>query len=88
MLEIESTKQFKKDIKRFVHKKSILLEINEVINCLQDEEKLAPKHLDHPLTGDWVNHRECHIKNDLLLIYRTDKKYLYLERIGSHSELF
>ncbi len=24
---------------------------------------------DHDLTGDWIGHRECHTKPDLLLIY-------------------
>lgn len=34
--------------------------------------------------------RECHLKPDVLLIYWVDEanKLLYLERIGSHSELF
>lgn len=43
---------------------------------------------DHPLTGNWVSHRECHVKNDLLLIYKTNNEFLYLSRFGSHSELF
>ncbi|WP_407260327.1 type II toxin-antitoxin system mRNA interferase toxin, RelE/StbE family [Klebsiella pneumoniae] len=33
--------------------------------------------------------RECHIKPDLLLIYRkSDADTLRLARLGSHSELF
>ena len=46
------------------------------------------KYSDHPLTGNWVEHRDCHIKPDLVLIYRKpDKKRLQLIRLGSHSEL-
>jgi mRNA interferase YafQ len=33
---------------------------------------LPPEWLDHPLTGDWVGHRECHMGGDFLLIYRLD----------------
>ena len=33
---------------------------------------LPPEWLDHPLTGDWLGHRECHIGGDFLLIYRLD----------------
>ena len=41
-----------------------------------------------PLTGDWVDHRDCHIKPGLILIYRKpDDDHLDLVRLGSHSEL-
>lgn len=36
-----------------------------------------------------MGYRECHIKPDLLLIYRkVDDDRLVLARLGSHSELF
>jgi mRNA interferase YafQ len=41
------------------------------------------------LAGDWAGYRECHIKPDLLLIYKKpDDETLRLARLGSHSELF
>jgi mRNA interferase YafQ len=43
---------------------------------------------DHPLAGDWKDHRDCQIRPDLVLIYQ--KPYgatLRLVRLGSHSEL-
>jgi mRNA interferase YafQ len=47
------------------------------------------EHRDHDLSGDWAGYRECHIKPDLLLIYRkSDADTLRLARLGSHSELF
>jgi len=50
---------------------------------------LEPRHRDHDLTGDWAGYRECHIKPDLLLIYRKpDSETLWLARLGSHGELF
>ena len=43
---------------------------------------------DHALTGNWIDHRECHLRPDLLLIYRLlDNDFLELVRLGSHSEL-
>ncbi|MBA2728450.1 MAG: type II toxin-antitoxin system YafQ family toxin, partial [Parachlamydiaceae bacterium] len=30
----------------------------------------------------------CHVKNDLLLIYKVEDGNLFLTRFGSHSELF
>jgi mRNA interferase YafQ len=41
------------------------------------------------LSGNWIGHRECHLKPDLLLIYKIpDEKTLRFVRMGSHSELF
>jgi hypothetical protein len=38
---------------------------------------------------NWDDHRECHLKPDLLLIYRKPgAEVLHLIRLGSHSELF
>lgn len=45
---------------------------------LQNGESLDPKHKDHPLSGNWVGHRECHILPDWLLIYRYDDDVLVL----------
>lgn len=57
---------------------------------LANGESLDPKHKDHPLSGNWVGHRECHISPDWLLIYRYDDDVLVLTltRTGSHSDLF
>jgi mRNA interferase YafQ len=40
------------------------------------------------LTGDWHDHRDCHLRPDLVLIYRKpNPDDLELVRLGSHSEL-
>ncbi|MDO7253952.1 type II toxin-antitoxin system YafQ family toxin, partial [Helicobacter cappadocius] len=48
------------------------------------------KYKDHKLKGEYKDFRECHIKPDLLLIYKIDKEVLILAciAIGSHSDLF
>jgi mRNA interferase YafQ len=43
---------------------------------------------DHELAGTWSDHRECHAKGDLLLIYRLEGDEVIFVRAGSHSELF
>lgn len=90
MLEIVPTKSFKKDLKKYLHKKDIVKELYDVISILAREESLSPKKKDHNLTGNYVNYRECHVKNDVLLLYQVDKctNSLYLARLGSHSEVF
>ena len=57
---------------------------------LANGEVLAPKRKDHPLSGDWVGHREYHIQPDWLLVYRYDNDVLVLtlSRTSTHSDLF
>ena len=88
MLKPKYSKSFKKDLKRFEHKKALMLELRSVITCLLEQQSLDEKYCDHPLSGNWVGHRECHVKPDLLLVYKVGKDTLFLERLGSHSELF
>ena len=63
-------------------------ELVDVVQALADDEPLAERFKDHPLAGDWRDHRDCHIKPDLILIYRIpDARRLQLVRLGSHSAL-
>lgn len=88
MLERKFSTRFKKDLKKYEHKKEIIKEFNEILKLLLSNTKLPEKYKDHDLSGNYVNYRECHVKPDVLLIYKTDEQLLYLYRIGSHSELF
>ncbi len=55
---------------------------------LSNQKPLEPKFKDHKLTGDFNRWRECHIKNDLLLIHQILENELRLVDIGTHSQLF
>jgi len=63
-------------------------ELRAVIEDLLAGQSLKSKHRDHQLFGNWEGHRDCHIEPDWVLIYRITNGNLYLERTGSHSELF
>ncbi len=88
MLKINYTNQFKKDYKRVKRQHKDLSKLQVVIELLVNEEQLDRIYKDHQLIGDWKNHRDCHIEPDWILIYRISDNNLYLERTGSHSELF
>lgn len=91
MYEIALTKSYKKSYKRISnHKNFSKSELEKVINLLSRGEPLPKKYLDHELTGILKGMRECHIKNDLLLIYSIHKKLLVITliEIGTHSSLF
>ncbi len=91
MRTIERTGQFKHDYKRESkgrHKATLDADFLAVLALLLNDQPLEDRLCDHALTGDWKDHRDCHIKPDVVLIYRKpDLDTLQLVRIGSHSEL-
>ena len=89
-MKFETTSQYRKDIKRIKKQKHNLLLLNNVLQTLLDGKPLDPKHNDHALKGDYIGHRECHIKPDWLLIYAYDEGKIILTatRTGSHADLF
>lgn len=90
--------KFKRDFKREKkgqHQATIESELFAVVEKLAKDLPLEPKFRDHALSNNWQGFRDCHIKPDLVLIYRkVDKEngnsileILELARLGSHSEL-
>lgn len=90
MLDIIYSKQFKKDYKKIQNNPKFKQALVDVLNQLCQERKLPAKYKEHSLIGEYTGFMECHIKPDLLLIYRIkdDELILYVLRVGSHSELF
>ena len=92
MRTIERSTAFKRDYKRECkgrHRVTLDADLVHVLSILADDKPLEPSCRDHDLGGVWAGYRDCHIKPDLLLIYRKpDGKALQLARLGSHSELF
>ena len=94
MRTIDRPSKFRRDFKKALanprHSKDIDGLLIEALRCLVVDAPL-PEHMrDHALAGNWNGYRECHIKPDLLLIYRQrdPDNILELTRLGSHSELF
>ena len=94
MRTIKYTSAFKKDYKREKkgqHRNTVDAELQTVLELLQADEALPEKYHDHALVSNWIGHRDCHIKPDLVLIYRKTEEdellILKLVRLGSHSEL-
>ena len=90
MLEIVASNRFKKDLKQAIKHKYKMELMQEVVDKLAAGESLDEKYRDHPLLGDYVGMRECHITPDWLLIYqvRENEVVLFLSRTGTHSDLF
>ncbi len=68
MLILKEVKSFKTDRKKLnTSQKEKLI---EVVDILLEEEVLDQKYLDHPLKGDYIGRRKCHVEPDLLLVYK------------------
>jgi len=91
MRRILESGAFKSDIKREArgkYGKTLAALLRPVLIALSADTPLDPRHRDHALSGNWRGCRDCHIKPDLVLIYRKpDADTLELLRLGSHSEL-
>ena len=91
MLELVTTAQFRKDLRRIRKRGYDLAKLDLVLKTLLREELLPAKHRDYAaLTGDYTGFRECHVEPDWLLVYALDKGQLILtaSRTGTHSDLF
>lgn len=91
MYTVVRTKKFKKALNK-INKSGYLKrreDVEKVVYLLKKGQKLPQKYKDHQLKGEFMEYRECHIKDDLLLIYKIVEKELVLVliNIGSHSEL-
>ncbi|MBW4976617.1 type II toxin-antitoxin system YafQ family toxin, partial [Roseovarius mucosus] len=70
------------------HRTTLVADLTAVLDALVADRPLEPRHHDHALTGNWRDHRDCHVRPDLVLIYRLpDDQTLQLVRLGSHAEL-
>jgi len=88
------TKSFLKDWERL--SRSGRYDMNRLkeamLLLIANDNMLGPEWLDHPLTGGWKGHRECHIGGDFLLAYKIDDSekndLIVFVRAGTHAELF
>jgi mRNA interferase YafQ len=91
MRTTEWTSQFKRDYKREAkgqYRTSLDSDVFPIIELLANDLPLLARQRDHALSGIWSDHRDCHIKPDLVLIYsKPSTNVLRLVRLGSHSEL-
>jgi mRNA interferase YafQ len=91
MRTIKRTTRFKRDYKREAkgaHRAMLDTDLRAILASLTNDRPLEAKHRDHPLSGEWKDYRDCHVRPDLVLIYRKpDIETLELVRLGSHSEL-
>lgn len=89
MYTIKPTTKFQKDLKR-IEKCAYTIDLPmEVIKKLAVGKTIDETYLDHPLKGNYIGCRECHITPDWLLDIQeisNDTLILYLMRTDTHSD--
>ncbi len=88
---IEPSSAFRRDHKRElrgVYGPKLEALLRAVLEKLVADQPLDPRHRDHAMIGEWKDHRNCHVRPDLILLYRkVGDDILQLVRLGSHSAL-
>ena len=80
--------QFKRDVKLAARRGRKLARLKEVLDLLIEGNELPSRYRDHPLRGNYVGSRDCHIEPDWILIYTIEGNHIRFERTGTHSDLF
>lgn len=92
MQTIKQTSQFKRDLKREKtgkYRATLNMELITVLSNLAQYEQLTFRYFDHALKGKLEGFRACHIKPDIVLIYKKPDDYtLSLIRLVSHTSWF
>lgn len=83
------TSQFKKDLKKIKNNPHKIQNLKKVLLNLEENGVVPDEYYPHKLTGNYAGYMECHVENDLLLIWiDADENIIKLVRLGNHSKLF
>ena len=78
MKTIIPTTRFKKDLKSYRNDSALQNELYIVLDFLRQGKSLPAKYKAHKLTGNYNGCLECHVKNDILLIWIDPVSYTHL----------
>ena len=86
------TTRFRRNRRLLIKRGYDMTKLETTINLLLEGSLMPPEYRDHPLKGNYIGYRECHVggDGDWLLIYKKyeDKLILVFTATGTHSDLF
>jgi mRNA interferase YafQ len=86
---LKKSTQFKKDLKKYLHKPSKLIALKQVTIALEQTGSVPAEYKPHKLHGVYEGCIECHIEDNFLLIWIDETtNIIKLLRLGTHHELF
>jgi mRNA interferase YafQ len=84
--------RFRRNRRLLIKRGYDMSKLETTIDLLLKGDQLPPEYRDHPLKGNFVGYRECHVggEGDWLLIYKkhNDKLILVFTATGTHADLF
>ena len=87
-MQLKRHKYFRKDeLKVKLTDEQYAKRIKYLSLILQGKD-LPSEARDHSLMDEYKGFREFHLGGDMLLIYTVVDEVLYLQRLGTHSQLF
>ena len=69
MKKIYPSTQFKKDYKRYRNNPKLIKALGDIVDMLANEQPIPQENRPHPLKGEYKGCMECHVGNDLAMIY-------------------
>ena len=91
MRRTKRSRAFRRDYrreKRGRHRETLDADLDQVLALLVNDQPMPEHYRDHPIRSSRSRERNCHLKPDLVLIYRKlNPDELELVRLGSHSEI-
>jgi len=68
---------------------SLTSDFVKIVDALAKDNPLPEKYSDHALTLDWKDHQDCHVKPNLVLIYRKpdDGKHVDIQKNSEKGRL-
>jgi mRNA interferase YafQ len=80
--------EFERDVRRMGARGYKIEKLTAMVDLLRAGQPIPKNKRDHPLRGEWKNHRGCHIQGDWVLVYRMTEQELLLARTGWHKDVF
>jgi len=87
-MQLKRHKHFRKDELKIKLTDEQYAKRIKYLSCILNNEPLPAEARDHSLIGEYIGFREFHLGGDVLMIYTVKENILYLQRIGTHSQLF
>ena len=88
MARIIITPRFERDLKYYKRKHIDLSLLEDLVDCFEYDLPIPQKFKPHSLKGDMDGYMECHVEDDILLLYIDDISSVTLVRLASHDKLF
>jgi len=88
MKPVYTTGRYQKDFKRAEKRGKDMQKLAAIVELIANGLPLPHRCRPHRLSGDYEDQWECHIEPDWLLIYDIRVNAVWLNRLGTHSDLF